>query len=115
MQGGNPSVHDRDVVEMYCLHYAAMKGHQDALDTLVALGTTLNISSGTGDGTVQYAAEEGQIVMIQKLVQMGLGMDTLGFCNTTAAFSTVEKGQLEALKVLIELGASVSVSFTLPP
>lgn len=89
-QGADPNVHDRDAAELYGVHYAAMQGHEAVLETLLALGAQLNVSAGTGDGVLHYAAEGGQVAMIRKLVEsMGVGVETEGFGDTTPLFSAV--------------------------
>mmetsp|Transcript_37245 Transcript_37245/g.87906 ORF Transcript_37245/g.87906 Transcript_37245/m.87906 type:complete len:565 (+) Transcript_37245:200-1894(+) len=111
LQGADPNVHDRDAAELYGVHYAAMQGHEAVLETLLALGAQLNVSAGTGDGVLHYAAEGGQVAMIRKLVEsMGVGVETEGFGDTTPLFSAVEQGKVHALQALIELGANVNHS-----
>jgi len=89
-------------------HYAASKGHVEALRKLASAGGDLAASDNTGSTPLHRAAAQGRLGVIDYLVgQPGVALEARDGRGQTPLLSACEAGQDEAVIRLAKHGANI--------
>lgn len=89
-------------------HLAVLGGSIKVIEALIAAGFNgIDIPSSIGDYCSHFAAEEGNLEMLQKLNLLGAKLGCCNLLGRTPAFMAAANGHLEILQFLKESGESL--------
>ncbi|XP_065649526.1 ankyrin-3-like isoform X3 [Hydra vulgaris] len=98
------------------LHIAARAGYIDTVKTLISIGASVNIHSGTKSTALHLAAINGDKYMTEYLLERNAKVNAYDHQNMTPAHKACKFGRFDVLKLLMENGAQIdskdSNSFT---
>lgn len=100
--------HKRDKNGLTQVHFAAIHGDEEALESLHKLGANLNVRDCFSRTPVHYAAFHGQLGAIEKLHELGASLNPFTPAGMTPAHIAALKGDTELLRTLHECGADLS-------
>ena len=90
------------------LHYAAYNGHTHTVETIAKNASWLvNASNNFGYTPLQYAAADGRVKTVIKLLQFGADVNHHDKMQWTALHRAAAGGHIETIRVLIRSGADV--------
>eukprot|EP00960_Hanusia_phi_P075821 768473-Hanusia_phi.AAC.2 len=90
------------------LHYAAYNGHTHTVETIAKNASWLvNASNNFGYTPLQYAAADGRVKTVMKLLQFGANVNHHDKMQWTALHRAAAGGHTETIRVLIKAGADV--------
>jgi len=90
------------------IHFAANKGHYDALNFLISQGDTPNKIDGRGRTPLMLAASGGHVGVVDLLVHHGAGLEDSDKEGITPLTHAIISGHTEIAQGLIREGANVN-------
>jgi thiosulfate/3-mercaptopyruvate sulfurtransferase len=108
---GFPSTDMHSSIEngMTPLMIAALKGEQEKLEELLALGANPNHLNDDRHHALWFACVHGSPERVATLIAHGADLDNQNINGATCAIYAASTGKLEALKCLVEAGANLSL------
>ena len=88
-----------------CEMLAAMEGHTDTVQALLAKGADVNTKGSKGFTALMLAAYEGRTDTVQALLGKGVDVNAKSKNGFTALIAAKEKGHNEIVRILKEAGA----------
>ncbi len=88
------------------LHYAALKGHAEALCVLLEAGATVNLSKYSGETALTLAALNGHATCVEALLAAGADPNKGKLNGQTPLSGAALKGHAACVRLLLEAGAS---------
>ena len=87
---------------------AACRGRLDAFSVLIKRKSDPTLKNNNGETLLHYAAEGGNDVIIEKLLSLGLDIDSRSSDGATPLMTAACEGRLDAFSVLIEKGSDAT-------
>ena len=98
--------------EKALINVCAHSGSGDARDArqLIALGINVNYADDDGTTALYWAAYEGNLEIVQVLINAGASIDVQdNFCGWSALIFAVQNGHIEIVQELIRAGAALDL------
>ncbi len=95
------------------LHHAAMRGHKDLTEFLMAEGATVNTGDNRGRTPLHFAAQEGNKEIVELLIAKGANVNVKSNEGQTPVDVTAERGRKEVVKLLMEKGGAIPTISTI--
>ena len=92
------------------LHQAVGKGHKDMVSLLLNEGCPINVVNGKGSSVLPFAAQCGDIHMIEMLSEQGLDVNIGDDEGLTPLHKVAAYGQLESVRTFLRLGGRESMT-----
>ena len=105
--GAGTDVNARDANGMTPLHNAAVYGHNEIAELLIAKGAGVN-ANVNGDTPLHNAAWGGNKEIIELLIANGANVKAKGLDRWTPLHSAIGRGHKEVAELLIAAGADVN-------
>ncbi len=87
---------------------AAMNGHVNVIEMLVARGANVNYKDSKGQTPLMYATESGSVDAVKALLSHGAQLEARTSLGETALMGAVGHGYVDIAKFLVEKGANIN-------
>lgn len=94
------------------LMYAAIKGNEKIVKTLIDKGAKIDTKSDSGFTALMYAVQSNHPDIVTALIDMGAYLETISPENETALIIAIEISSLEIIDILLEKGAHINAKDT---
>ncbi|KAK1312590.1 hypothetical protein QJS10_CPA07g01168 [Acorus calamus] len=112
--GGGGGTNGRDQYGMTALHTAAIKGHRDAVRTLIDYGADLHARDREGHTPLHLAVEGGSADAVEALVDKGADVNARTGRGATPLYMARSMGHEAIAQLLLANGAGSSSSHSSP-
>ncbi len=83
--------------------------HEDVVEILLKRGAELSMSGSLAATTLCQAVDDGDILMLKRLMVAKIQVNAADYDKRTAAHIAASEGNVAALKLLVEAGADLSL------
>lgn len=90
------------------LYLAAINGHTDIVQLLIANGADINLLNEYGETTLHKAAEEGNEGAVTMLLDMGAKLNLQDCDGLTPLLAAAQWGKTAIVRILLDRGASIN-------
>lgn len=106
--GMDPTPREKRGKYYSCLHWANQENHFESLKAMVEMGADINFRNENGSTTLEQAAGQGNLKIVEFLIGVGadINCDETGNGNSSPLHMACAYGHLEVVKMLLKNGAN---------